>query len=340
MPSEAPGNKSVSRSDAETSVRRSPWRLVIAWGVFVAYALLIEYWLGWARLLEPWRTLDIGAVLLALLLFLLTYALRAHRVYDYFRDAMHGGWLTGLRLMIYHNALNNLLPMRSGELSFPLLMKRYFRVDYGHSLPALLWFRLLDLHSILLIGGIALFAGRWHWSAVAGLASLWLTLPYLAFAARARLRITLVSRPQGRVTRILTKALDGLPTSRSALWRSWLLTWANWMVKLLVLAWVLTQFVRIDLTTATLGAIGGELTSVLPFHAPAGVGTYEAGIVAALLPFGLPAKDALNAAVNAHLFVLGAALASAALTMLIPHRRAASERSQARQAADMDKDRR
>jgi uncharacterized membrane protein YbhN (UPF0104 family) len=338
MPSEAPGEESATRSDTEASIRRSRWRLVIAWGAFALYLLLIEYWLGWARLLAPWRTLDIGAVLGALLLFLLTYALRAHRVYDYFRDAMQGGWLTGLRLMIYHNALNNLLPMRSGELSFPLLMKRYFGVDYGYSLPALLWFRLLDLHSILLIGGVALLAGRWHWSVIAGLAGLWLTLPYLAFAARARLRIALVSRPQNRLTRLLTKALDGLPANQAALWRSWLLTWINWLVKLLVLAWVLTQFVRMDLVTATLGAIGGELTSVLPFHAPAGVGTYEAGIVAALVPFGLPAKEALNAAVNAHLFVLSAALASAALTMLIPHQGRPSRRTEAGHAADESKD--
>jgi uncharacterized membrane protein YbhN (UPF0104 family) len=338
MPPEAPGKASVTRSDTEASARRSRWRLVIAWGVFVLYVLLIEYWLGWTRLLAPWRTLDIGAVLIALLLFLLTYVLRAHRVYDYFHDAMRGGWLTGLRLMIYHNALNNLLPMRSGELSFPLLMKRYFRVDYGHSLPALLWFRLLDLHSILLIGGVALLAGRWPWVLIAGLAGLWLTLPYLAFAARARLRIALVSRPQSRLTRLLTKALEGLPASRAALWRSWLLTWVNWLVKLLVLAWVLTQFVRINLIAATLGAIGGELTSVLPFHAPAGVGTYEAGIVAVLVPFGLSAKDALNAAVNAHLFVLGAALASAALTMLVPHRGGPSNRSEARHATDQVED--
>jgi uncharacterized membrane protein YbhN (UPF0104 family) len=93
----------------------------------------------------------------------------------------------------------------------------------------------------------------------------------------------------------------------------------NWLVKLVVLAWVLTQFVDVGSSAALLAAIGGELTSAL-FHAPGGVGTYEAGIVAVLVPFGIAAKPALNAAVNAHLFVLGAALASAALALLIPHR--------------------
>ncbi len=52
------------------------------------------------------------------------------------------------------------------------------------------------------------------------------------------------------------------------------------------------------------GALGGELSSVLPFHAPGGVGTYPAGIVAGAVSFGASASpDAMvrlaAAAVNA-----------------------------------------
>jgi uncharacterized membrane protein YbhN (UPF0104 family) len=280
---------------------------------------VIEYWIGWARLLAPWSELNFGAIVTALLLFLLTYAVRAHRVFDYFRDSMRGRWLGGLRLIIYQNTLNTMLPMRSGELSFPLLMKRYFAVDYAHSVPVLLWFRLLDLHTILLIGGIALLGNRWHWAATSIVALLWLALPYMAFVARGALRAMVAKVPIRRVSAILVKALDGLPRTQSTFWRSWLLTWLNWLVKLVVLAWVLTQFVDVGSSAALLAAIGGELSSVL-FHAPGGVGTYEAGIVAVLVPFGIAAKPALNAAVNAHLFVLSAALASAALALLIPQR--------------------
>ena len=302
------------------SSQHARWHLVFAWLVFALYVGLIEYWLGWARLLAPWSELDFGAVVTALLLFLLTYAVRAHRVFDYFRDSMRGRWLGGLRLIVYHNALNTLLPMRSGELSFPLLMKRYFAVDYAHSVPVLLWFRLLDLHTILLIGGIVLLGNRWHWAATSIVALLWLPLPYIAFAARGALRAMVAKVPIRRVSAILVKALDGLPRTQSTFWRSWLLTWLNWVVKLVVLAWVLMQFVDVGVAAALLGGIGGELSSVSPFHAPGGVGTYEAGIVAVLVPLGIAAKPALNAAVNAHLFVLGATVASAALALLIPRR--------------------
>ncbi|MEZ5479532.1 MAG: hypothetical protein R3E95_19255 [Thiolinea sp.] len=44
---------------------------------------------------------------------------------------------------------------------------------------------------------------------------------------------------------------------------------------------------------------------MLPFHAPAGVGTYEAGVIAAVAPFST-LELATTGAINVHLFVLGA----------------------------------
>ncbi len=312
-------------TDAEPagrSQRGSIGRTVLAWAAFAGYVGLVEYWLGWTQLLAPWTTLDPAGVLSAVALFLLTYAVRAHRLYDYFREDMSGNWLSGLRLMIYHNALNNLLPMRTGELSFPLMMKRYFGIAYARSVPGLVWFRILDLHTIALIGGLALMAGNLPWLATAVVTAIWLAIPYLLFRASDGLRWRLRSRSGGRWASVLRSILDGLPASASLLGRSWVLSWVNWFVKLLVLAWVLGQFGGFELLPALIGAIGGELTSVLPFHAPGGVGTYEAGIVAGLAPFGVAPRLGLEAAVNAHLFVLGSALASAGLALLIPHRRA------------------
>jgi len=293
-------------------------RLTVAWTAFVAYLVVIEAWIGWAALIAPWRSLHPGQVAIALCLFLVSYAVRAHRFYDYLRDATRGRWLMTLRLMVLHNALNNLLPMRSGELSFPLLAKRYFHLGYGRSVPALLWFRALDLHTILLIGGSVLVGAAWSWQVAVLFAVPCSLLPPAAFSARGALRRGVLGRRQGTLSSLTLTMLDGLPRTWSTFARSWLLTWANWVLKLLVLAWVLGQFVDVSIAGAAFGAIGGELTSVLPFHAPAGVGSYEAGIVAGIVPFGAAVKTAVEAAVNAHLFVLGAALVSAGATLLLP----------------------
>ncbi len=59
-------------------------------------------------------------------------------------------------MVLLHNLFNNLLPMRAGELSLPLLMKRYFGVRRAETVGALLWFRFLDLLTLSLIGVAAL----------------------------------------------------------------------------------------------------------------------------------------------------------------------------------------
>ena len=102
--------------------------------------------------------------------------------------------------------------------------------------------------------------------------------------------------------------------------RAWFWTLFNWVVKLAVFAWILILFAPLlSPAVALLGAIGGDLTSVLPVHGVAGAGTYEAGVMAALLPFGVPAAQALMAAVNLHLFMLGLSLAGGALALALRH---------------------
>jgi len=68
---------------------------------------------------------------------------------------------------------------------------------------------------------------------------------------------------------------------------------------------------------ALFGAIAGDLTSVLPIHGVAGAGTYEAGVMAGLLPYGVAPQPALAAAVNLHLFLLGTTLAGGAVSLFI-----------------------
>ncbi|MGO7457800.1 UPF0104 family protein, partial [Rhizobium ruizarguesonis] len=82
-----------------------------------------------------------------------------------------------------HNLLNIMLPFRTGEPRFPLLMRTEFGIPLtrGTSTPFVL--RLLDLHALLAAAGIG-FAVASADAAVAW--SLWpvfLLLPVAAFAA-------------------------------------------------------------------------------------------------------------------------------------------------------------
>ncbi len=293
------------------------WRPLTGAVILVGFAVFVERYLGWAALLAPWRELPWWETLLASGLAVFSYWVRTARLFDYFHAEMRGGFALCFKLTLQHNLLNNLLPMRSGELSFPMLMSRYFSVPARRSVPALLWFRALDLHTLAIFALLALqpVGGATPYIVVGLL--VWLPLPLLTFIYAQRLREALNKHDAGGWRHQLGQLLTGLPQGRGAFWRAWGWTLVNWAVKLAAFAWVLRFFIGISVPAAWMGAIAGDLTSVLPVHGIAGAGTYEAGVVAGLVPYGVEPAAALAAAVNLHLFLLGTTLAGGAASLLI-----------------------
>ncbi len=288
---------------------------ILGIGLFLVLAVLLHLSVGWRALLAPWGEIPPGRLAMAALLVFGSYAVRSIRIHQYFLPETRGGFGRALRVMLLHNLFNNLLPARSGEASFPLLMKREFRIAVTRSLPALLYLRFLDLHFLLVLGGGILAWGRGlpAW----GLLLILTPLPWLAYAGKGWLEGRL--DPEGpRWERMAAEGLNGLPSTPGRFWWIWLWTALNWTVKLLAFAWILMAFLDMPYTSALLGSVTGELSSVLPIHGLAGAGTYEGGILAALLPLGIGAEPALAAAVNLHLFVLGVSVLGALLALLLP----------------------
>jgi uncharacterized membrane protein YbhN (UPF0104 family) len=294
------------------------WILSIA--VLLLFVVCIEIYIGWSRLLLPWLSVDPRMLSVMMALVLGSYGIRAVRLYVYFRSAIHGEFPLALKLMLQHNLANNFLPMRSGEVTFPMLMSRYFQVPLSRSMPALLWFRMFDLHTMALL---ALWAvgSQWFGHTLVGLvALLWLALPWVMFLFNHWLLAHLENRANGRLVGILVKLLKGAPADHGLLLKTWFWSLINWLVKLLSFAWLLALFAELTPAQALLGVIGGEVTSVLPIHGVAGAGTYEAGIVAALLPAGVQTAVAVTAAVNLHLFLLGSTLLGGLLSLTLRRR--------------------
>ena len=155
---------------ARTSRRRGLGYYVAGFAVFAGFIGFVEYYIGWTRLLAPWSGLSPVQTGAALALIFLSYIVRSLRLFSYLRLHRLHDFALCLKVMLQHNLFNNLLPMRSGELSFPLLLHRHFALSPVRSLPALLWFRLLDLHTLVTLGFIALGGSYLHG------ASLWLLL--------------------------------------------------------------------------------------------------------------------------------------------------------------------
>jgi len=295
---------------------RTKWALNVIW--LSAFLILIEAWIGWPALLHPWLEQPTLSILGAICLLYISYSVRAIRLYSYFKLEAGVSYTICFKLILQHNFFNNLLPMRSGEISFPLLMQRYFGTPMIRSTSALLWFRVLDLHTILGLAAYFLIFFDVSFLLFLPAVMAWLCLPWLLYFFSIRLRTYLSNHGQTSVMHFLNKILSALPESNAAFLYSWGWTLLNWLIKLVVLTGILRLFLDIPINVAWLGVIAGDLTSILPVHSVGGIGTYEAGIVGALLPFGISAEDAASGAVNLHFFVLSTAFLGYGIAQLIP----------------------
>jgi uncharacterized membrane protein YbhN (UPF0104 family) len=287
--------------------------------LLAAVVLGVALTVGWGPLLAPWRDLSPAELLPLLLLSALSYGLRAVRVYDYFRPRFRGQFLVVLRLSVLHNSANNLLPMRAGEMVFPWLMRRYLGHGFVDATASLVWIRLLDLHSLGLIGILTLWLRQasWLWSLAA---VVWLGLLPLAYLARRMVP----AGEGGRLRRLLHLAVQSAPASWGHLFRVYFWTTLVWASKFAAFAALLHHFLPVAWWLVLTGVMGAELSSVLPFHGIAGSGSYELAMVAALMPLGVSAEAALTGAVNLHLFLLGVTLLLGGLAFLVPVRRASA----------------
>ncbi len=296
--------------------------------IVAAYALFIEWFWGWSVILEQWAAVGARPVIGALILLTSTYFLRTWRIYDYFPRETAGRFVALFRVTQIHNLLNIMLPFRAGETSFPVLMRTEFGIPLTRGTSALLVMRLLDLHALLAAAGLG-FAVAASNAALAWLVwVVFLFLPVFAFAARKpllRLGAKLLPR---KAQALLHEIENGLPFDAVAFGRAWAMTIVNWLVKVLVLAWALGLMGVLPMAASFGGALGGELSSVLPVHAPGGVGTYPAGITAGAVAFGASSErsalDALaQASVSAHLLIIVSALTGTAISLPLGRRRKA-----------------
>ena len=297
-------------------------RLALSLAVLIIFVVLNELFVGWDELLRPWLLIDNPIVVLGpCALLALSYLVRTLRVYRYF--GFKRGFGAMLRLLLQHNAWVVLLPMRAGELAFPVLMRRYFVVPVERSVPALLWLRLMDFHTLILALLVTLSL-VWRSTAMIAITASWAAvLLACLFLARRLSRAQPEFDPATRVAAIRRSILSAVPPSAGRVAEDWGLTAANWLLKLLAFGWIIQVFASLRYHPSLLGAVGGELSSIMPINGLAGFGTYEAGAILAMQTVGVAWESALTGAVNLHFISLGTAIVAALFSQLVPlHARA------------------
>jgi uncharacterized membrane protein YbhN (UPF0104 family) len=210
------------------------------------------------------ENLDPLLVFVALGLLILSLLIRAARIRRFFKKETKS--LGVLRITFLHNFLNNFLPMRIGEFSFPLLLKEFYEIDNKISLRALFIFRLTDLLSIIFL---SLFV----------FLSLYYSLMFNILILVAWYFGVSYLLQERDIKRNLFEKVEILILSLFA-----------WFIKIFALTYLLLSLITVSLESSFVAIIFGELTSILPIHGFAGTGTYEGGII-----FGL---NSLNKNIN------------------------------------------
>ena len=87
-----------------------------------------------------------------------------------------------------------------------------------------------------------------------------------------------------------------------------------WTMKMTAIAFLVQGLSEVSLLTAIMGALGAEISSLLPVHGIGGSGSFEAAFVAGTSLTGEAIPNMLALAVNVHIFVL---LSTSLVTLML-----------------------
>jgi len=317
---------------------RTRWIAVASIAAGVAVLAVLVAFTPWSLLAErvagvPWpgwvgATLGMSA----------TYALRAGRLraeWLWKLRTLGLGYRECLQITLLHNAAINILPMRSGEASYSFLLHRRWGIGLGDATASLLWLRLQDMMVLGVLGIAILVPAPLPWRigfAVAAIAAAALLLPALVRRVHVRARWAR-ARAHGAASarrvkgwHLVAKVAAAFRAARGGA-AAWGYAISNWVLKLGIVGVLLTSLANIPAGAGFCGALGGELAGVLPLQAPAGVGTYEAGValgtqarhakIAAAAASATAAEQIRAANTDNGRLIFGAALAVHALMLVV-----------------------
>ena len=294
----------VSEKNFEPHVRIRKWfyRLVFWMLALLLLMALVRHsdWnLTFSRLMDVPKTL----LVFCTLGWLSSFLFRAFRFKGEWKAHGKISLWDALSLTFLHNAAVILVPFRVGELGYPVLVQKLLNVSLQQCIRSLLWLRLQD--GIVLLS-LAFLCMPFH-SPELRIAGLLLVMALCFVTQKWWLRLL-------RSRHFLIRQVRAFLHQRSSPW-GWFWSAANWIVKILVVALMLSNLTGLDILQTLRGALAGELSALLPLTGPAGFGTYEAGVWSGLGLTWQEMKGLMGSVLLTHLFFLCISLLGAVVAV-------------------------
>jgi len=252
-----------------------------------------------SKLKEIFENLDPVYLIFSLFFYLFTYIFRAKRFNIIFSSISSTDLAA---VMGVHTFFNNVLPFRSGEASFPIILKKLFGVDATISSVALLFVRILDLIVLSLF-----FLASVLFVAIGNKELLWIpiiTISILIVFLYLGLKLLKKFRNRFFIIGTVFSFVHQFISFKSV-GKIFFYSFLTWLFKFVSFFFILKAG-KIDLNffKTVFVSTFGEVTTILPIHSFGGFGTYEAGLVGGFSLIGVKVDYALTVAFYFHILLL------------------------------------
>jgi uncharacterized protein (TIRG00374 family) len=279
--------------------------------------------------------LSLGWLILAFLAYILAYLFRSIRW-----KVLLGGSHSMLRLYAItsiHNLFLNVLPVRSGELTYLYYLKQYTGTAYGKGLSSLVVARLFDFLSLVVFLVLSLVfvqeiilsrSSLAFFSAIVFIV-LALALRHLSTLMNLGSRLARALARRGAWKRFSERTADILEGQAASLDemsgnRTYGLCVVMTIITRIFLYLTIYGFVRafgleLGIWAVVFGGSVSALTTVLPVQGIGGFGTFETGWTVAFILMGVTTETAIVSGFAFHIVLLMFMLVLAAFGFLVVH---------------------
>jgi uncharacterized membrane protein YbhN (UPF0104 family) len=269
------------------------FELTVSILVTVGFLYLFYAVIGFDTFFKFLKEISPENILLAFSLYVFSYITRAYR----WKITLNINDFKKLfKITSFNTVFNIFLPFRTGELSFFYMLKKE-NIPFSESAVSFFTVRIFDAVSLFTVFGASFLLLKGY-SLLAVL--LLVCMPLFFYILKWGVALTGIEK---------LKNFSKETLHFKNLLVLYILSILTFVSKFTGFYFVLPKGLNLSFTESFFASSAGDLTTVLPIHGIAGIGTYEGGFAGVLIFLGIEKETALLASVFVHIFILlGAAL--------------------------------
>ncbi len=278
------------------------FEIFVSIAITAGFIYLFYKVIGFDKFVKFFSSISLVNIFLAFFLYFFSYILRTIRwkitlpIKDFFKL---------FKLTVYNTVFNIFLPFRTGEFSFFYMLKKE-GIEISKSAVSFFTVRVFDAYSLIVVFIFAFLLIK----------SFYLAILFLMVSP---LGIFLIAFISNFVNFEKFKSFKEDVLHSKNIINLYVLSILTLIFKFTAFYLVLPKALNLDYSLALFASSAGDLTTILPIHGLAGIGTYEGGFAGILLLLGIDKDTAVLSSVFVHIFILSASAVLALFTKIMSY---------------------